>query len=190
MNVRHVVLFGAAVMAIFAGACTVEDPVHEARVDALGGETSGGPSAFHRAGQPCGACHGPDGPAKSDFSIAGTVFAGKDALVGVENAVVQLVDAQGTSPTFAVTTNCAGNFFIARDAWNPKFPVQVRVSKGDATRTMNTGIHRASSCAECHEAKSPPADPLRKAPAVFLFDGEEPGGPSRACPVEPDTRKR
>lgn len=180
--------FVAVVVSI--AACVVDDPVHERRVEELGGETMGGPSAFHRAGQPCTVCHRADGPAKSDFSMAGTIFAGKDTLVGVENALVQLVDAKGTSPTFPVTTNCVGNFFVSRAAWDPKFPVQVRITKGEATRPMKSAIHRAGSCAECHEAKSPPSDALTKAPAVFLFDGEEPGGPSRACPVDPDVRKR
>jgi cytochrome c553 len=178
------------VIAIGAAACVVEDPVHERRVEALGGETTGGPSAFHRAGQSCTVCHGDDGPAERAFSVAGTVFAGKDVLVGVENAKIDLVDAKGTSPTSPVTTNCVGNFFVARDAWDPKFPVQVRISKGDAMRPMKSAIHRAGACADCHEAKSPPSDPLANAGAVFLFDGDEPGGPSRACPVEPDLRRR
>lgn len=182
----------ALLLPLLAGivACVVDDPVLERRVHRLGDETTAGPSAFHRAGQSCTACHREDGEASSDFSIAGTVFAGKDVLVGVEGAVVQLVDAKGTSPTLFVTTNCVGNFFVERSTWDPKFPVQVRITKGDAAREMNSVIQRSGACADCHEAASPRTDPFGHAAAVFLFDGEEPGGPSHACPVDPDLRKR
>jgi cytochrome c553 len=190
MTVAARVLFTAALGAVMGAACIVPDPIHEKKLDRLGEETANGPSAFHRAGQACGTCHRPDGEAKQDFTVAGTVFAGPDALVGVEGVEVQLVDSAGTSPVQRVTTNCVGNFFVPRASWDAAFPVLVRLRKGDVVRTMNTPIGRAASCADCHEASSPPRDPHGRVSAVYLFGTEDPAGPPKECPIEPDRRKQ
>lgn len=179
---RYVVLATVA----GAGACG-PDPVHERAVERLGDESAAGPSEFHRAGQPCATCHNAkNGPAQSDFSVAGTVFDRRSALVGLDGASVTFVDSAGTSPV-PVGTNCVGNFWIPRSRWNPVLPiVSVRVSKNGVTREMKSVIGGAASCADCHQAKSTPDDPLTKLGAVFLYDEGGPAPvPAPACPVDP-----
>lgn len=180
-STRAVVL---STLLVVVGAC-LPNPVHDREVERLGPETANGPSGFHRAGQPCATCHQADGPADTDFSIAGTVFASGSSLVGVDGATVQLVDAAGTSPPASkpVNTNCVGNFAILRSDWDPAFPVLVRVTKNGITRTMNTSIGRAASCSDCHVTR--PADPLSRVGPVTLFEGADPSGPKKDCPVDP-----
>jgi hypothetical protein len=170
------------------GACA-PDPVHERAVERLGEEHAGGPSAFHRAGQPCATCHNAkDGPASSDFSVAGTIFDRRSALVGVDGATVEFVDSAGTSPV-PVGTNCTGNFWIPRSLWNPVLPiVTVRVSKNGVRREMKSLIGGTASCADCHQATIP-LDPLTKIGPIFLFDeGGPPAAPTPSCPVDPVLR--
>jgi hypothetical protein len=132
------------------------DPVHDAEVAALGNETPGIPvGQFHRAGQPCTVCHGPEGPASTQFSLAGTVFDAPATpsgcmAVGLDNVQILPVDDNGTHSPAPIITNCVGNFFVTPDMWNPAFPVNVAISKDGMTVTMSTQISRASSCSECH----------------------------------------
>jgi cytochrome c553 len=176
-----------ALAALASGAClSLPDPVHERAIEKLGAEDPIGPGALHRAGQPCGTCHGPSGPATTDFSIAGTIFAGPGSLVGVDGARIELIDAAGTRPPASapVMTNCVGNFWIKRSVWDPVFPVRVTVAKGDTRREMKSDIGRAASCAECHAKSS--ADPFSKTGPVTLFPAADPDGPTKSCPVNPD----
>ena len=172
-------------VAAFVITACLSDPVHDRAVESLGGET-GDADGFHRAGQPCATCHNAkSGPATSDFSVAGTVFATKTALVGVDGVRVELIDAAGTSPP-PVTTNCAGNFWVARSTWDPVLPIaSVRMTKDMTTRTMRSPIGQTASCADCHQPKSPPDDALSKLGAVFLFDGPNAPLPPANCPVNP-----
>lgn len=142
------VIAAAAVLA----SCAV-DPVHNAAVNALGGEISGVPQGeYHRAGQPCTTCHGALGPAKTTFTIAGTVFYGPKKAIGVDNVQIIMVDSLNSS--FTAYTNCVGNFFVAPEQWKPSFPVLVQISKDGTTRGMQSHIGREPSCANCH--KDPP----------------------------------
>jgi hypothetical protein len=176
------------VIIVMAGAAACRpDPVHDRAVERLGEESPAGPSEFHRAGQPCVTCHNAkDGPAQSDFSVAGTIFDRRSSLVGLDGASVVFVDSAGTSPV-PVGTNCTGNFWIPRAHWNPVLPiVSVRVSKNGVTREMKSPIGGAASCADCHAALP---DPLTKIGAVFLFDeGGPPPVPAPSCPVDPVVR--
>jgi hypothetical protein len=186
MTRRHRYLV-VATMAI-ASACA-PDPVHDRAVERLGDETAAGPSEFHRAGQPCATCHNAkNGPAQSDFSVAGTIFAKRSSLVGLDGATVELVDSAGTSPV-PVGTNCSGNFWIPRSRWNPVLPiVSVRVSKNSITREMKSPIGGTGSCSDCHASQLAP-DPLTKLGAVFVFDeGGPPPLPAASCPVDPVLR--
>jgi len=173
---------------IAAGAC-LPDPVHEHAVARLGDETPAGPSEFHRAGQPCATCHNAkDGPARSDFSAGGTIFATRSPLIGVEGVVVELTDSAGTSPV-PVATNCAGNFWFLRSRWNPVLPiVSVRTTKNGVTREMKTLVGGAASCADCHEARATPNDPLSKLGPVVMFEDAAPASATPACPVDPVLR--
>jgi hypothetical protein len=159
-----------------------EDPVHDAEVTALGDEIPGiPPGPFHRAGQPCTVCHGGEGPASTQFSMAGTVFDSKFSLVGVDHAQILFVDSTGSSPTAPVFTNCVGNFFVTPDMWNPAFPVLVGIQSGQTKTQMLTQISRASSCAECH------TDPQSTQGAGHVFIDVSPNpDEARRCPVNPN----
>lgn len=126
------------------------DPVHDAQVAALGGDTPGGPGPLHRPGQPCLTCHGGQGPASRVFSIAGTVYLvkGQDAP-----AVGALLVVEDASPVqFGIPTNRAGNFFVAADDWQPAFPIQPeQVQLGSVVQQMLTHVGRSGSCADCHK---------------------------------------
>lgn len=179
------VAFGAA------AACEpLPDPVHDDAVARLGPEGPMGAGALHRPGQPCATCHGPAGPASSDFSVAGTVFAAPGSLVGVEGARLELVDATGSSPPQATSlvTNCVGNFWVRHSTWDPIFPVRVVVVKGDTRRAMQSDIGHDASCAGCH-AKAV-SDPLAQLGPVWLFETADPAGPPRICPVDPNAGAR
>lgn len=176
-------------LSLLPGACG-PDPVHDDAVARLGEESAAGAGELHRAGQPCATCHNAkNGPASSDFSVAGTVFDKADALVGVDGAKVEIVDSAGTSPP-PIGTNCVGNFWIQRARWNPVLPiVSVRVSKNGVTREMKSPIGGAASCADCHSARLSAEEALRKAGPVFVFDeGAAAPAPSPNCPVDPTLR--
>ncbi len=145
---RALVTLGLLVTAVAAGSCV--DPVHDAQIKALGPEVAGVPQGeYHRAGQPCATCHEDTGPAKTVFSVAGTIFYGRERQIGAGNVQVLMVDSNGTIPpkTF---TNCVGNFFLTKDQWDPAFPIYVDIQQGTTTARMNSQISRESSCAGCH----------------------------------------
>jgi hypothetical protein len=139
-----------AALTPLAGSCG-DDPTHDAQVAALGDELPDVPvGPYHRAGQPCTVCHGGLGPANTVFSMAGTVFSSKSSHVGADKVQIRMVDANRSSPTEVIVTNCVGNFFVTPDVWSPAFPVGVGITSGTMTDQMFTQISRAGSCAECH----------------------------------------
>jgi hypothetical protein len=166
-----------AALTALLGSCG--DPVHDGQVAALGGEAPGVPQGeFHRAGQPCGVCHGPDGPASLAFTLAGTVFAQQfPQAVGVDVAQVLFVD--DNQAHFNVNTNCVGNFFITANDWNPAFPVKAGVSVGGPPLLMQSHISREVSCANCH--RDPPG--LDSPGHIYTLSTPNPMNPS--CPVSP-----
>jgi hypothetical protein len=172
------------------GLVQVEDlvqpnPVHEAAVQALGPEQPGVPQGpYHRAGQPCTVCHSGQGPARTIFSLAGTVFSAPFAASadagpsGVDQAAIGVVDDNGSEQS--ILTNCVGNFYVTPDVYSPAFPILVNVSKqGAGVVPMMGHIGRETSCAECHS--DPPGT---KSPGhIFLL---APASASDAsCPVSP-----
>jgi hypothetical protein len=144
---------------VVAPSCT--DPVHDQEVQALGPENPEIPKGqYHRAGQPCTVCHGPEGPAQTQFSIAGTVFGnpfvaqgtGPSGSVGYSNAYISIVDDNGQIAP-PIYSNCVGNFWATPAAFNPAFPILVSVYANGATtnpQVMFTQIGRAGSCSTCH----------------------------------------
>jgi hypothetical protein len=172
-----------AALAPSLGACT-SDPIHEAQVSALGPEAPGVPvGQYHRAGQPCGICHGAEGPAKTIFSVAGTIFsapygsAGANPPIGVDKATVFFVD-DNSSQNEIQATNCVGNFWFTPEQWNPAFPIRVQVGLGQGTPTaMTSHIGREASCATCHQ--DPPS--ANTVGHVYLATQASPNNPD--CPV-------
>lgn len=143
----------AMVSAALLGSCT-GDPVHDNLVNSLGGEINGVPQGqYHRAGQPCGVCHGEQGPAKTIFTMSGTIFYGPTKAIGVDDVTVTMVDSLNSS-SFTAHTNCVGNFFVTGEEWTPNFPVIVKIQKGGEGATMVSHIGRETSCSNCH--KDPP----------------------------------
>ena len=150
MRAASPLLFAAVLAA--CGNPSVDD-----RIEALGEETPGvEPGPYHRPGQPCVLCHGPYFGAGPELSIGGTVFATDRGRVPVEGAVVRIWDSVGDSRELA--TNCIGNFYVAKEDWDPLFPLKVEVEFGlpggeAADRRlvgMSSRIERDGSCAGCH----------------------------------------
>jgi hypothetical protein len=128
-------------------ACSL-DPVHDKAVADLGPEAPGiSPGPLHRAGQPCLVCHS-GGNANPAMSVGGTVYAIRSSAAPLAGASVELIDVTGSIAK--ATTNAAGNFYVEQAAWQPVFPLQVNVSFGELTATMNSIIGRDGSCAACH----------------------------------------
>ena len=151
--------------ALAALAC---DPVQDSLVASLGPEASGvsrGPN--HRPGQPCLACHHDGGQARPSFSIAGTIYREKTAIVALADVDIELTDNAGHK--FVARSNCAGNFYVGPDMFSPTFPVWVGLRDGSHSITMESPIYREGSCATCH---SEPASPM-SAGHVYLTDEPE-----------------
>lgn len=143
------------------------DPVHQDAVAALGPEVEGVPRGpTHRAGQPCTTCHGGDGPGEPDFAVAGTLFTVRGSSEPLAGAIVTIVDAAGD--TRVATSNGAGNFFLTKAEWSPRFPLRVaiRSADGSARKEMTTTIGRDGGCAACHRG----AGDSTFMPGVFLED--------------------
>ena len=180
-------------VAAVAAACDA-DPVHTSAVSALGPEVAGIPKGeYHRAGQPCVTCHGGEGPASAQFSIAGTVFYGPAISVppiGVGNVTVVLED--DSQSQFQVVTDCVGNFFIKPDDWpgHPEFPVLVTIQgQPEGTNlapSMMSHIGRDGSCADCHQYPTQ-LNYFQTPGLIHLSPTDDPNfqGTDPNCPVNP-----
>jgi len=147
---------------VSAAACT--DPVREEAIAALGGEAAGvEPGPLHRPGQPCLVCH--DGGEVSAFSVAGTVYARAEGTVPVAKVTVELLDADAR--LFKAVTNCAGNFFVRPDQFQPRYPLWVTLAVGEERLDMESPVFRDGSCASCH---GDPKGPASAGHAYFLLD--------------------
>lgn len=166
----RVALFGSLVGLSGLGSSCNLNPVHRAGVNNLGPERDDlypPESEFHRPGEPCALCHSKDGPADSEFVLAGTIFWWDDPNDiqnrsyndRVDQAYVRVLDANKTRKCFV--TNCNGNFFVRpEDFPRITFPLLISVErtkepgKNDnesiAIRRMTGHIGREPSCAICH----------------------------------------
>ena len=147
---------GTCLGAALVWACN--DPVQDARVAALGDEAAGvPPGPTHRPGQPCLTCHGGNGPADLELSVAGTIYqtAAPDSppLAGGTVAIYDATQlADGGAPQ-TVTTNAAGNFYIPKSQWTPFYPlhdISLTFPGVDAPTMMHTNVGRDGSCGTCH----------------------------------------
>jgi hypothetical protein len=179
--------------AAVAAACDA-DPVHTAAVKVLGPEVQGIPKGeYHRAGQPCVTCQGGEGPASTEFTIAGTVFYGPAntaAPIGVGNATVVLED--DSQSQFQTVTDCVGNFFIKPGDWpgHPEFPVLVTVQGQPESMnlivSMQSHIGRDGSCADCHQYPTQ-LNYYQTPGLIHLSPADDPNfqGTDPNCPVDP-----
>lgn len=150
---------------LFALGC--ESPVEDDLIEAQGPEVDGleeGP--LHRYGQDCFACHDGYGPGPP-MAFAGTVFATPDEDIPVESVIVTITDATGDSRS--TVSNCAGNFYVLRESWDPVYPLRAEIEcdlpsdNPDAApevrrNVMATRINRNGGCASCHTAGPANAD--------------------------------
>lgn len=171
----------AASCLLFAGSllsCRY-DPVPQQIIDDLGPE-QGAPSETHRPGQPCLACHSAYVGAKPLMAFGGTVYVldDKGAVSAAKGVTVNVFDSAGTSKR--ACTNAAGNFFLKKDDWKGvAFPLTVQAG----TTAMRSLIGRDASCASCHKAPDPNADPPRDpttgaghdSPGIVIVDTADTG---------------
>jgi hypothetical protein len=152
------------------------DPVHEARIAALGPEDPAvAPGALHRPGQPCLACHDGAQSEAARYTIAGTVYLQRDAREAAPAVGVTLVDSRGRR--FQARTNCAGNFFVRPGEFDPLFPVWTSLQLDDYVIDMQSPIGRDGSCASCHVAS-----PSQSATdAVYLYTLNDGSAELEAC---------
>ncbi len=134
-------------------ALSCRDPVHDDRVDALGGERPGEePGPWHRRGQPCTVCHGGKGPGHPTFDLAGTVFATPDDPNGLSGVKIHIVDSAGKRQ--ALFSNEVGNFWWNEGELQATFPIWVSVEYCGHITDMLTPIFREPACATCHTSPS------------------------------------
>ncbi len=146
-----------AAAAVVAPSC--QDPVHDQEVAALGPENPQIPRRqYHRAGQPCTVCHGPEGPAQTEFSIAGTIFwqpfeqasGANQGELGANNATISLIDDLGVP--IQVSSNCVGNFWVTPAAYKPAFPVLVKIFAEEGRPSAATCSPRSAAPAPAPNA--------------------------------------
>lgn len=156
-----------AFVAALALAAGCESPVEDDLIAAQGDEVEGleeGP--LHRYGQDCFACHDGYGPGP-EMAFAGTLFATPDEDIPVEAATITLTDATGD--TRATVSNCAGNFYVLKESWDPVYPLRAEIEcilPTDDPETvperrrvvMATRINRNGGCNSCHQKGLPNAD--------------------------------
>lgn len=132
---------------VLAGGCRY-DPAQQDIIDELG-EEKGTPSASHRPGQPCLACHTTYGKAQPALAVGGTLYAldiANNEIVPAKNILVTLFDSKGGSRK--TCSNKAGNFYVAADKWEDiTFPI-TPVAGGITMRSL---VGRDGSCASCHK---------------------------------------
>ena len=124
------------------------------------------------------------------MSVAGTIYAYPTATpeekpLPVKGVKVKLTDSFGEQ--YEVGTNCAGNFFIEAEKWDPAFPLRAEIEYPvpglESTKrvVMSTRISRDGSCAGCHTK-----NPTQGSPGwVFCAEAQtEPPFPPQesACP--------
>lgn len=142
------------------------DPVPQQIIDALPPEADS-PSALHRPGEPCLACHTDYEGAAPKLAVGGTIFAVNDAGVGVPAVGVLVVINDSAGDSRSACTNAAGNFFIKSDDWTEvAFPLRVRAG----SRAMRSLIGRDGSCASCHKLSGPAHD----SPGVVFVEESAP----------------
>jgi hypothetical protein len=163
------------------------NPLLDDRIEALPDEDPGGESQFHRHGQPCLLCHGPYEGAEPELSVAGTLFYlpesadySKAFPVGGTDGqkfLVRVIDAN--TETRDLRANCMGNFFVAREDWDPAFPLLVQVLLQDdddpellkINVEMATRIGREGDCAFCHDAQANFGAPSPVSPGLITVRG-------------------
>lgn len=140
------------------------DPVRDEQIAALGPEDPAvqlGP--LHRPGQPCLLCHADAGIAPR-FSVAGTVFLTPETAKPIGGVEIRLIDA--ARRWFVAYTNCAGNFFVEPQQYEPVLPLWATATGYGAQIEMDSPMNKDGDCNTCHRSKKSPSS----AGLVFLAE--------------------
>jgi hypothetical protein len=163
--------------------------VQDAEIAALGPEDPEvPPSEVHRPGQPCLLCHGPYKGASPEMSVAGTIYgyawdSNDPKPIPVQGVTIELFDTFKTSPPVVPTTNCAGNFYVTKDKWDPAFPLAAAIRYPVPNEpmgqriSMGTRISRDGSCGGCHVGQ-----PNQGSPGWVYCTQNAPGAPTFTAP--------
>ena len=106
-------------------------------------------SPLMHPGGDCIQCHADRGEGPG-YVFAGTVYDTldeEDDCNGVQDVEVVVTDAEGSS--WSMTTNAAGNFFLASNRASPVFPITASIDDGAVQHAMVTG-QNTGNCASCH----------------------------------------
>jgi hypothetical protein len=140
-----------AVVATGAGAGCRNDPAVQDIIDSLG-EEKGTPSAKHRPGQPCLACHSKYGGAQPEMAVGGTVYSldlMTKKIAPAKDIRVYVLDSSGNSGTQKkACTNEAGNFWVPMENWAD---ITYPLTPTAGGLTMVSLVGRDGSCASCHK---------------------------------------
>jgi hypothetical protein len=120
-------------------------------------------------------CHGGEGPGKTQFALAGTVYQVPTATIGMNGVTVKTTDVNKNVATS--TTNSVGNFYILASAYSPTYPVDVELDLGDLQNQMLTHIGRDGACASCHFDPPGPTTPGHVYLVADVSDLPDGGGP-------------
>jgi hypothetical protein len=146
-----------ACAALGAVACK-NDPAAQSIIDSLPPDSSpNGP--FHRAGQPCLACHDNYGGA-TPFAVAGTVYSVDptiNKLIPAANIRIDVLDSSnsasgGMGNSLHACSNKAGNFYILASNW---MDITFPLSPSAGGVSMQSLVGRDGSCASCHKLPDP-----------------------------------
>lgn len=146
----HVGVLAALLSALAAATSCRHDPVAQDIIDSLG-EEKGTPSATHRPGQPCLACHDKYGGAKPELAVAGTVYSldpMTKKIAPAKNIRVTILDSSEGGTTRKACTNSAGNFFVEKENWQD---ITYPLTPTAGGITMQSLVGRDGSCASCHK---------------------------------------
>jgi hypothetical protein len=112
------------------------------------------------------------GPASIQFNLGGTVYLTQGRSMPASQALVQIEDIDGH--ILKVSTNSAGNFFVAPSQGQFHYPIQMHVTSSDGSQTeqMFSVSNRDGSCADCHVHPPGPNSPG----VVFVFPNLNLGG--------------
>jgi hypothetical protein len=151
MSTKRFIVAGMFAAVIGTVACKAEVEDVPASECASGKRWVGGESESPRMhpGTDCIACHDRgEGPG---FAVAGTVYpiegiADPDDCFGIPGASVLVEDAAGRA--FALETNDAGNFYLARSE-APAFPLRIELEYDGLMQAM-TMRPAVGACASCH----------------------------------------
>lgn len=121
------------------------------------------PGPLHRPGQACLLCHSSSGSAPR-FTVAGTVYQDPGARRPIGGVEVRLIDA--ARRRFVAYTNCAGNFYVSPQEFEPVLPLWVSLSGHGLSIDMESPMNKNGDCAICHQAAKNPSS----AGPVYLTD--------------------